>query len=155
MNITIDFGNIWDALSAIGTIGAVIVSLWLATKEEKVNFSVELSSALGIRENNSVDETVYFFVEAMNKSKFPLTVEEVGFSYTKKSKRLGLLDQRYLIEGSDTLPTKVESLETAKYIFEQDKVIELAKRTFGENVKIRVYIRDTTKKTHYSKKFKI
>ncbi|MDT2872877.1 hypothetical protein P7H79_05775 [Lactococcus lactis] len=155
MNINIDFGNLWDALSAIGTIGAVIVSLWLASREQKIDFSVELSSALGIRDNDSVDESVYLYAEVLNKSKFPLTVEEVGFYNKKKSKRIVVLDQRYLVEGSDKIPTKVDTLETAKYIFEQDKIVKLAKKTWGENVKIRAYVRDTTKKTHYSKKYKI
>lgn len=27
-NVTINLGNIWEALSAIGTIGATIVALW-------------------------------------------------------------------------------------------------------------------------------
>ncbi|WKG34447.1 hypothetical protein [Lactococcus lactis] len=155
MNINIDFGNIWEALSAIGTIGAVALSLWLATREEKVDFSVSLSSGLGIRYNNSTDDSPYLIINSLNKSKFPLTVEEVGFCIDKKdSKRLAVIDQRYLGEGSDKIPQKVEPLETARYVFDQDKIIELAKKTWGENIEIRAYVRDTTKKTHYSKKIK-
>lgn len=155
MNINIDFGNIWEALSAIGTIGAVALSLWLATREGKVDFSVSLSSALGIRDNNSIADSPYLIIKSLNKSKFPLTVEEVGFCIDKKdSKRLTVIDQRYLGEGSDKIPQKVEPLETARYVFDQDKIIELAKKTWGENIEIRAYVRDTTKKTHYSKKIK-
>lgn len=33
MKIVIDFGNIWEALSAIGTVGAVMVSLYLARRD--------------------------------------------------------------------------------------------------------------------------
>lgn len=155
MNINIDFGNIWEALSAIGTIGAVALSLWLATREEKVDFSVSLSSGLGIRYNNSTDDSPYLIINSLNKSKFPLTVEEVGFCIDKKdSKRLAVIDQHYLGEGSDKIPQKVEPLETARYVFDQDKIIELAKKTWGENIEIRAYVRDTTKKTHYSKKIK-
>lgn len=32
-NITINLGNIWDAFSAIGTIGATIVALWLGLRK--------------------------------------------------------------------------------------------------------------------------
>lgn len=155
MNINIDFGNVWDALSAIGTIGAVIVSLCLATREGKVDFTVELSSAIGIRDDDSVDDSPYLLVESLNKSKFPLTIEEVGFCIDKKdSKKLTVMDQRYLIEGSDKIPQKVEPLETAKYVFELHKIKELAKKTWGENIEIRAYVRDVTKKMHYSKKIK-
>jgi hypothetical protein len=154
MNIIIDLGNVWDALSALGTIGAVGLSLWLATRDEKVDFSVSLSSALGIRDN-SIDNLPYLIIESLNKSKFPLTIEEVGFCIDKKdAKKLTVIDHSYLIEGSDKIPKKVEPLETAKYVFEQDKVIELAKKIWGENIEIRAYVRDTTKKTHYSKKIK-
>lgn len=154
MNIIIDLGNVWDALSALGTIGAVGLSLWLATRDEKVDFSVSLSSALGIRDN-SIDNLPYLIIESLNKSKFPLTIEEVGFCIDKKdAKKLTVIDHSYLIEGSDKIPQKVEPLETAKYVFEQDKVIELAKKNWGENIEIRAYVRDTTKKTHYSKKIK-
>ncbi|KKW72735.1 isopentenyl-diphosphate delta-isomerase, type 2, fni [Lactococcus cremoris] len=154
MNIIIDLGNVWDALSALGTIGAVGLSLWLATRDEKVDFSVSLSSASGIRDN-SRDNLPYLIIESLNKSKFPLTIEEVGFCIDKKdAKKLTVIDQSYLIEGSDKIPQKVEPLETAKYVFEQDKVIELAKKIWGENIEIRAYVRDTTKKTHYSKKIK-
>ena len=156
MNIYIDFGNMWDALSAVGTIGAVALSLWLATRAEKVKFSVSLSGALGIQWDNNIDDSPYLFVEPLNKSKFPLTIEEVGFCHNKKdTKRLAVLDQRYLIEGSDTISKRVEPLETAKYVFELDKIKELAKKTWGENIEIRAYVRDTTKKSHYSKKIKI
>ncbi|MEE8882757.1 MAG: hypothetical protein SOI14_06400 [Lactococcus cremoris] len=154
MNIIIDLGNVWDALSALGTIGAVGLSLWLATRDEKVDFSVSLSSALGIRDN-SIDNLPYLIIESLNKSKFPLTIEEVGFCIDKKdAKKLTVIDHSYLIEGSDKIPQKVEPLETAKYVFEQDKVIELAKKNWGGNIEIRAYVRDTTKKTHYSKKIK-
>ncbi|MGO2228137.1 MAG: hypothetical protein ACTH4I_04520 [Lactococcus cremoris] len=154
MNIIIDLGNVWDALSALGTIGAVGLSLWLATRDEKVDFSVSLSSALGIRDN-SIDNLPYLIIESLNKSKFPLTIEEVGFCIDKKdAKKLTVIDHSYLIEGSDKIPQKVEPLETVKYVFEQDKVIESAKKIWGENIEIRAYVRDTTKKTHYSKKIK-
>lgn len=33
MEVIIDLGNIWESLSAIGTIGAVVVSLYLSRKD--------------------------------------------------------------------------------------------------------------------------
>lgn len=41
-NITIDLGNIWDALSATGTIGATIVALWLGLRKTKKQLDIVL-----------------------------------------------------------------------------------------------------------------
>ncbi len=38
-SITVDFGNIWDALSAIGTVSATIIALWLAFDGRKKKLS--------------------------------------------------------------------------------------------------------------------
>lgn len=47
LNITINLGNIWDALSAIGTVGAVIISLWITLPTKFVFGKVSLK---GIKE---------------------------------------------------------------------------------------------------------
>jgi len=39
-NITINLGNIWDALSAIGTIGATIVALWLGLRKPRKQLDI-------------------------------------------------------------------------------------------------------------------
>lgn len=36
MEIAIDLGNLWEMLSAIGTLGAVIISLWLSSPSKFV-----------------------------------------------------------------------------------------------------------------------
>lgn len=43
MNVTIDLGSLWEMLSAIGTIGAVIVSLFLAFRASQPNLKVRVS----------------------------------------------------------------------------------------------------------------
>lgn len=43
VSIAIDLGNVWEMLSAIGTIGAVIVSLYLAFRESRSNLKVRVS----------------------------------------------------------------------------------------------------------------
>lgn len=35
MNVNIDLGNIWDAFSALGTVGAVVLSLLFAYVKKK------------------------------------------------------------------------------------------------------------------------
>ncbi|CRH18078.1 putative Predicted protein [Carnobacterium maltaromaticum] len=40
ININLDLGNLWEMLGAIGTIGAVIVSLYFSLKSNKKTFDV-------------------------------------------------------------------------------------------------------------------
>lgn len=41
-NVTINLGNIWEALSAIGTIGATIVALWLGLRKPRKKLDIVL-----------------------------------------------------------------------------------------------------------------
>ena len=43
MSISIDFGNFWDALSGIGTVAAVLFSLWLVRQENKSKSNLKLA----------------------------------------------------------------------------------------------------------------
>lgn len=49
MNISINLGNFWDAISAISTTAAVIFSLWLVRHDEKINLQVLVGSQLEIQ----------------------------------------------------------------------------------------------------------
>ena len=40
MNVNIDLGNIWDAFSALGTVGAVVLSLLFAYVKKKKTIKV-------------------------------------------------------------------------------------------------------------------
>lgn len=42
-NITYDLGNIWDMLSGIGTVGAVMISLILAFRDSRPKMNAQLS----------------------------------------------------------------------------------------------------------------
>lgn len=44
LNITIDFGNFWDMLSAIGTLLAVILSLWFSYQSNKPKLKMKLAT---------------------------------------------------------------------------------------------------------------
>lgn len=75
--VYLDFGNFWEFLSAIGTIGAVILSLWLTFLNNKVRpeFGVEIN-AEGTDDQlyliNMADKNLYYRIElikAINKDK--------------------------------------------------------------------------------------
>lgn len=75
MTITIDFGNFWEMLSALGTVGAVIVSLWLASRTEKTN--LYLHSCIGYSQESGA---VKYIFEIINVGKVPtrLIYEEIS-----------------------------------------------------------------------------
>lgn len=43
MNLNIELGNVWEMLSAVGTLSAVIVSLFLAFRESKPDLKVRIT----------------------------------------------------------------------------------------------------------------
>ena len=155
INIDIDFGNLWEALSAIGTIGAVIVSLWLARKDGKKKFQVVLKTTIGIRNDNSIDETPYLSIDAVNKSNIPLTIEEVGFINKRDGKKVTVTNQKFLIDGSNRLPVKTEPYSLAMFVFNQEQLFKELHKKWPQGKKIRAYVRDSSGKHHFSKHYKI
>lgn len=75
MEISIDLGNIWEMLSAVGTLGAVIISLWLSFPSKFV---------LGELKVNGLDEPAHIIgrenfwkvlhIEYSNKSDFSYVI---------------------------------------------------------------------------------
>ncbi|HDU8045371.1 TPA: hypothetical protein RGI72_002278 [Listeria monocytogenes] len=88
--------NIWENehlvnwLSAIGTVGAVWVSLWLAVREDKRKGKLEVN---GIKNQTAimhptrriVDPIDVISFEIYNYSKFPITISTIKFKVLKKN----------------------------------------------------------------------
>ncbi|KLA43323.1 hypothetical protein LRP_1503 [Ligilactobacillus ruminis] len=77
-NISIDFDDIWDALSAIGTVGAVVVSLWIDLPSKFEFVCVKLQ---GIYEPMNI-VTRFNIVRALdlvvsNRSDFAITINSI------------------------------------------------------------------------------
>lgn len=85
LNIIINLGNIWDALSAIGTVGAVIISLWITLPTKFVFGKVSLK---GIKEPCYVRQlrgcTQVFNLHVLNQSAFEITVNSITFRNVNK-----------------------------------------------------------------------
>lgn len=155
MNISIEFGNIWEALSAVGTIGAVGVSLWLAMREERSIFSVNLKTSFGITKDNSLTNAPLLSIDAFNVSRHPLIIEEVGFVKSKNGEKLVIYDSNIFVDGSNGLNFKTESKASATYTLDLIHIQQATHRQWGDNIKIRAYVRDSSGKKHFSKKHKI
>jgi len=42
MNISIDLGNVWDFLAAVGTIGATVTAVWLALRKPPKRIAINM-----------------------------------------------------------------------------------------------------------------
>lgn len=98
MQIIIDFGNIWEMLSAVGTIAAVIVSLYLSRKENTPIFDIDVlginkpvnivnQGSLYNKENPDFKEVISF--EIKNHSNYEVEISSIKLAFIRK-KRLPL-----------------------------------------------------------------
>lgn len=155
MNISIDLGNVWEALSAVGTIGAVIISLWLARRDERRKLTVQVYLSYGMKHDNTFENESYISIDTFNEGKRPIIIEEVGFVKRKRGRKLTIIDSTIFKQGSSGLNYKVDSNLSAMYILELENIKQSAQREWGEKVKIRAYVRDSSGKKHFSKRHKI
>lgn len=91
MNVTIDLGNIWDALSGIGTVSAVVLSLWLVRKENKTHVNILRGSRIQVFQDQSrlvtgsnMDRIIQ--VRAYNSGFRSIGISFLGFGVGKKEK---------------------------------------------------------------------
>ncbi|MDV2633862.1 hypothetical protein RZO31_13500 [Lactococcus lactis] len=141
MKINIDLGNVWEALSAIGTIGAVIVSLVLAYRKGKKD--IKITAGYDQLFNNRV---------AIIVSKSPLEqVTIIDFGYIKL-KKVSLKSESYFISEdgvhqiADTLPFNFHLQLRIYFTFFNSLKIK-------QGDKIRYYIKDIEGNIYKSPKF--
>lgn len=148
MNIHVDLGNLWEMLSAVGTIGAVVVSLYLARKNDMQKVSVVFESAYRISDEQ--DRTEYATITATNIGNPPVTIIEIGLKRSKLSDRSMPLLCSYGV-FKNKLPLKIESGETSIF----GNAAENFRKSFIENElshnKAYAYAKTTTGRVFYSK----
>lgn len=151
MNISIDLGNIWEMLSAIGTIGAVIVSLWLVRRDETKKLKVETYISF-YTYGDKIDKEELISIELINMGKTTIKINEVGIFQKGKKTRLQFVD--YLI-GSDELPIYLDEEDDAKYLQHKRGITNAAESANYNLKKVVAYAKDSAGKMYYSKKFSI
>lgn len=113
LSVNIDFGNVWDALSAIGTVGAVIVSLWIALPSRFEFVTVKLE---GFSKPMYVNGTKVVNINVFNHSDFVVTVSSVILKQVrKKGILMWLLPRRSLVLS---FPFEVEPHQNGQMIYE-------------------------------------
>lgn len=105
-------------LSAIGTLAAVLTSLWLAQRDWRVRLAVRASLRIQlIRGGGPGHGDRFVSVNVINPGRRAVTVSGIGW-------RLGLLKRReFLVPDYDgpTLPTKLEDGDEAAFLFPLDQ----------------------------------
>lgn len=148
--INIDLGNLWEMLSAIGTVGAVIISLFLVRADNKKDIKVKYSFAyLFSTEKTSDDPSLA--IELINNSKMKIKIKEVGVIKKGHDKRLPFIRPS---EGSSEIPVLLDEQEDVSY-YQPMYAIKQGIKDAGYKGRIRAYAKDSTGKMYYSKKIKI
>ncbi|MHC0040974.1 hypothetical protein [Streptococcus anginosus] len=149
MNIVINLGNVWEALSAIGTVGAVIVSLYLTRRDTVNKVKVSTSVALPV---GSLDKKIYTNVTVTNIGRQEVIITQVGVTHSKFSKRkfafvtsIGIFQNK--------LPINLKSGEFDNFGCVEEKLKDSFRLKYLSGKKVYGYAIDSLGKTYFSKKF--
>lgn len=144
INIDLDLGNLWEMLSAVGTIAAVIVSLWLARRESRirVKFHVEgFDQPMNITTGSLEIFTTIISFEFYNLSNYQISITSIRAIFLKKpasfliryfypkilKKKPKINEQIFLNEPTlgpySYLPLEIESKSNNTFFFLLDKFI--------------------------------
>lgn len=144
INIDLDLGNLWEMLSSVGTIAAVIVSLWLAKRESKirVKFHVEgFDQPLNITTGSLEKFTTIISFKFYNLSNYQISITSIRAIFLKKpvcfliryfypkmlKKKTKINEQIFLNEPTlgpySYLPLEIESKSNNTFFFLLDKFI--------------------------------
>ena len=116
-----------DALTAFGTVGAVLVALWLAGRGRMEKIRGRAGERLIIQMGMRADEgTPIINIEVTNLTHRPVTISGIGW-------RVGILRRQYFVQIPDyrdpltfRLPTKLDYGERANYNFPREEFLNNA-----------------------------
>lgn len=151
IDLTLDLGNVWQMLSAIGTLLAVIVSLWLAYGSNRSKVRVKLGTAL-----LTDGSQWYYTVTAINVGNRDVTITEIGLFFKKVKQRVSnttIFDDSMKID-EHTYPKKLAESEKVEIYIDRDGMNYSIKKHDLKG-KISGYVIDSTGKMWRSKGSKV
>lgn len=134
MKYTVNFGNIWDMLSAIGTTMAVIISLWSSKRKKRIHLTAS-------------DKTYYsnykieYSIE--NTGNVPIVITRIGIK--KQGKTLAKID----LHQNDYLKIYPGQCYTDLVIFMNDTVNKNSNEDLSN---VYLYVRDISNESFKTKK---
>lgn len=107
-------------LASIGTIAAVITSLYLARKNEKVNLLINsnLIFLVGYLREYSNDDH-YVCIEVTNNGNKPVTIQNIAWKMSKKKSFIVPMNPNPI---TDTLPKMINYGETVRWAIEVNAI---------------------------------
>ena len=148
----IDLGNVWDALSAIGTIAVVIVSLYLARRDYRKKLEVDYWISYKIFSGEKIS---LWSIDLVNIGSVPVKIYEVGLYQKswlrKRRKKIIFMMPRDFEYERAKLPILLNPQEDATYFIAKNEWITKIKELGINQRKIGLYARDTTGKYYYRK----
>ncbi|EMC52195.1 hypothetical protein LGX01_04220 [Streptococcus mutans] len=149
MKVIIDLGNIWEALSAIGTIGAVVVSLYLSRKDSinKIRVSTQVTIPVG-----SLDKKIYTNVTITNVGRQEVIITQVGVTHSRYAKKKFAFITNMGI-FNNMLPSYLKTGEFADFGYIQENLRQQFINKHLSGKKAYGYAIDSLGKIYFSKKF--
>lgn len=148
----IDLGNVWEALSAIGTIAVVIVSLYLARRDYRKKLEVDYWTSYKIFSGEKIS---LWSIDLVNIGSVPVKIYEVGLYQKswlrKRRKKIIFMMPTDFEYESAKLPILLNPQEDATYFIAKNEWITKIKELGINQRKIGLYARDTTGKYYYRK----
>ena len=148
----IDLGNVWEALSAIGTIAVVIVSLYLARRDYRKKLEVDYWTSYKIFSGEKIS---LWSIDLVNIGSVPVKIYEVGLYQKswlrKRRKKIIFMMTRDFEYERAKLPILLNPQEDATYFIAKHEWITKIKELGINQRKIGLYARDTTGKYYYRK----
>lgn len=124
-------------ISAFGTVGAVIVSLWLALRPERLALTVTAGVRVVIIPGTQGPSQRYVAITAINRGKRLAKVTGIGWTFGGRSKR----NRRHLLQMpgdqrdgmSSSIPVVLDDGQQAQWMFEKASWLEGVKKIYTED----------------------
>lgn len=133
------FANICTFLSAVGTLAAVIVSLYLSSKSEKIKYKITRNYTIPIGFVGDFFQN-YYSISLINKSRY-MDIRIESMPYIKQPKVNLLITTNFDWENTNQLPKTIKYGEKYTITLDKKMIINLLK-TISQN-KITVVFKDT------------
>lgn len=142
--VTYDLGSITDWLSAIGTVGAVIVALYLARSDRKPKAKVYARFSYLIGMGSLPDEPFQITVGIVNLGSFPIYLNECTVKLGK--------DKLAFKDGSHNVKKLLQAGEYYEHSLDYNTIIKGLIYKKLTKVRTYIYFRDASGKKYKSKK---
>jgi hypothetical protein len=141
-----DFGNVADWISALGTISAVIVALYLASRERKPRAFVSSNVGYAVYEGGISEDPIQIGFNIVNTGLIPIYISECTIQISKWSK-----DRLTFRDGSHSIKKLLGPGEHLEHVLDYHPIKEFYLSRKIKTVKTIGYFKDARGKKYKTK----